>query len=781
MCFKGAGLLPALSLVFLLLLGSMAQAKPAINIAILSDAKLERSSIDSEKLKREIKSLIGREFAVSFDERYRYGGNWEQSKIESLSDQALADSSIDMIIAAGVVNAHYLAHRPLNKPVIAPFIIDPALQGIPMEGNRSGVKNFTYITDDARPSQFISAFQKITPFSNVAVLAEDSVIRSIGDWESILSQFELLGLKLTMVPVGGSGLSALQAIDKSDYDAVMIAPLPRFSLSEIKVIADGLIQRKLPGFGFNGRAEVEQGLLAGFATEENTNRLIRRVALDVQRILLGEKPENIPVVMTFNSRVILNQATAQKLNRFPDFSVIDQFVVINQNQSAKTRKLSLQQAMRIAQQRSLTVAATAYQTEASRATLKSFRARLLPDVDASANYRRIKEDIAVIGNPEEQATAQLTLVQPLYSDEAIGFYRTQQYQQLSQDQVLEQQRLDASLNAAISYLNILKAREVERLQKENLERASRNLDLAKVRKDIGSSAAGEVYRWEAEIATSRSNYAAARSQANQLNLSLLSQLNYPQDEQLQLDSVTLESSDFFFNDARFDGYVANPWSFRQFHSFMVSEAMLSSPELKQLKEQVRGQERTLTTAKRKHWAPLVVANASVTEVLDNSGRGATGTSEDSSWQMGVNASLPLFSGGADQAAVASARETLLAVRMQERATRNAIEQRVRTQLIATEASYPSMQYSASAAEASRKNLDSVTDAYKRGTVSITTLIDAQNTALSAEINAVNAVYDFMIDYFNLERIVGRFDILSDNQAKEAWYQRIESFFNSNNQ
>ena len=768
--------------VFLLILSflSVAEAKD-VTIAILSDAKFERASIDSDHLKREISALLGREFTVKFDERYRYGANSEFEKIKELSDKALADKDIDLIIAMGVVNANYLAHRPLNKPVVAPYIIDPELQGLKMVDGRSGIKNFTYITDDARPSQFIGAFQKITPFSNVAVLADDSVVRSIGDWESILSQFELLGLKMSMVKAGNSGLSALKAIDQGNYDAVMLAPLPRFGLNEIKVIADGLIERKLPGFGFNGRAEVEQGLLAGFATEENTQRLTRRIALDVQRILLGEKPEDIPVVMKFNSRVILNQATAYALNRFPDFNIIDQFVVINQGQFEKSRELNLKQAMQIAQQRSLNVAVTAYQTEASRANLKSFKARLLPDIDASANYRRIKEASATAFNPEEQTSAQLTLSQPLYSDEAFGFYATQKYQHLSQEKVLEQQRLDAALDAAVGYLNLLKAREVERLQKENLERASRNLDLAKVRRDVGSASAGEVYRWESEIATNRSNYAAALSQSNQLNVSLLSLLNYPQDENLVLEDVSVEGTDFFFNDERFDSYVANPWSFRHFHSFMVSEAMLGAPELQQLSEQVKGQERALTTAKRKHWAPLVVANASLTDVLDTSGVGSNAAQETDTWQMGVNASLPLFSGGADSAAVSNARETLLAVRMQERASRNAIEQRVRAQLIATEASYPTMQYSANAAEASRKNLDLVTDAYKRGTVSIIDLIDAQNAALSAEINAVNSVYDFMIDYFNLERIVGRFDILSNNRDKESWYQRIESFFNDNKQ
>lgn len=770
--------LALLSALFCFVLSPAYAAKRGVNIAILSDAKIERSNIDSTALKHEISSLLEREFDLSFDERYRYGGDWDEVKIKALSDKALNDKSIDLIIAMGVVNANYFAGQELNKPVIAPFILDPELQGVKMVDGRSGVKNFTYITQGGRPTEFIGKLQQITHFSKTAVLVEGAVMKSIPNLQKLLDRFKDLGMQMELVPAGNSGLSALANIDKADYDSVLLAPIPRLSLAEIKVIAEGLIQRKLPSFTINGRAEVEQGLLAGYATDESNQRLVRRIALNVQRIVLGEKPEDIPVLIKSQARIILNQATAYALDRFPSFDIVDQFVIINQGQNAKSRGLSLKQAMQLAVQRSLNVAVTAYQTEASRANLKSFRSRLLPDIDLSANYQRLQDKIASVSNPEERTQAQLSLTQVLYSDEALGFYASQKYQQLSQDEVLEQQRLDAALNAATGYLNLLKAREVERLQKENLERASRNLELAKVRRDVGSASAGEVYRWDAEIATSRSNYAAARSQVGQLNVSLLSLLNYPQDEQLALDPVTVESSGFFFNDQRFDAYVANPWSFRKFHSFMVEEAMLTSPQLQQLNAQVDGQERALTTAKRKHWAPLVTANASLTDVLDTSGKGANTAQETDSWAMGVNASIPLFSGGGDSANVSIERETLLAVRMQQRAARNSIEQQVRTQLLASESSYPSMQYAANAAEASRKNLNLVTDAYKRGTVSIIDLVDAQNSALSAEINGVNAVYDFMINYFNLERVVGRFDILSDTRDKEAWYQRIEKFFNS---
>ena len=45
----------------------------------------------------------------------------------------------------------------------------------------------------------------------------------------------------------------------------------------------------------------------------------------------------------------------------------------------------------------------------------------------------------------------------------------------------------------------------------------------------------------------------------------------------------------------------------------------------------------------------------------------------------------------------------------------------------------------------------------RGVVSIVDLLDAQNTALSADEDAENAVFTFLIDLMRVQRAVGRFD------------------------
>jgi len=73
-------------------------------------------------------------------------------------------------------------------------------------------------------------------------------------------------------------------------------------------------------------------------------------------------------------------------------------------------------------------------------------------------------------------------------------------------------------------------------------------------------------------------------------------------------------------------------------------------------------------------------------------------------------------------------------------------------------------------------LELVTDAYSRGAVDIIRLIDAQNAALVASLAEENAVYDFLIDFMNIQRTVGTFDIFMSKEEREAWFGRLESYF-----
>jgi hypothetical protein len=56
-------------------------------------------------------------------------------------------------------------------------------------------------------------------------------------------------------------------------------------------------------------------------------------------------------------------------------------------------------------------------------------------------------------------------------------------------------------------------------------------------------------------------------------------------------------------------------------------------------------------------------------------------------------------------------------------------------------------------------------------------LDAQNSSLRADQAAENAVFDFLIDWMDVERAAGRFDFLMTQAEREEWFQRLQEFFN----
>jgi len=149
--------------------------------------------------------------------------------------------------------------------------------------------------------------------------------------------------------------------------------------------------------------------------------------------------------------------------------------------------------------------------------------------------------------------------------------------------------------------------------------------------------------------------------------------------------------------------------------------------------------------------------------------------DDRDWQVGVQATLPLFTSGARSAARAREYQELLRLRTELRAAEQRIEQRVRTAMHRAGASHAGIELARESARAARNALDLVSDAYSRGVVSIIDLLDAQSTAFVAELTEANAVYTFLLDLAETERAVGQFDFFGTPQERDAYFERLGAF------
>ena len=104
-----------------------------------------------------------------------------------------------------------------------------------------------------------------------------------------------------VIPVEPTVEPALAALPE-DVQAVFVAPLLQLSPGEFNRLVSGLIERKLPSYSVVGTSEVKRGHLVGISQDFDISRLARRLAINVQRILLGEDSCKFSVMFSRGER-----------------------------------------------------------------------------------------------------------------------------------------------------------------------------------------------------------------------------------------------------------------------------------------------------------------------------------------------------------------------------------------------------------------------------------------------------------------------------------------------
>ncbi len=146
------------------------------------------------------------------------------------------------------------------------------------------------------------------------------------------------------------------------------------------------------------------------------------------------------------------------------------------------------------------------------------------------------------------------------------------------------------------------------------------------------------------------------------------------------------------------------------------------------------------------------------------------------WSVGVEATLPLFTGGERASLLRQSTAELARLRQRRADVAESIELRIRAAMTGIQTTFPSIELARQAAEAALKNRELVTDSYSRGVVSVIELLDAQNAALVAEQFAANAVYDFLLDLMELQRAANGFGFMMTDAGRDEWFGRFEKFF-----
>ncbi len=772
-------------------------AKPrAVAIGVVLDGPGGRSAELLDIFRGELLGLAGDEFDLRFTGDAAFAGDWTPGGVHAALDRALAAPGVDVALALGYIAGQDASRRTaLPRVVEAPLVFDAGIQDFPRSGAGSGVKNFQYLAASERFRRDVETFHATFPFRKLCVVIDRGFHESLPGFASFAGGITgKLGVGMTVVTAGSSAAEVLKNIPP-DADAVYVLPLPRFTPEESGLLAGGVRDRGLPSFSASGADEVRRGFLLGLAPEGEMRRIARRAALNIRNILLGSGAESLPVEPAEAERLTINMKTAGAVGFHPDWATLTGAELVDEPVPEGMRTRSLESVVREAMELNPELAAKERIVAAGMENVDDARSKFLPQVEIGATGAVIDADRAKLGfgaYPERSLAGTASLTQVLWSEPARANLSIQKSLQTGRVSELEQARLDIALEAAAAYLNVLRAGTLERIRKNDLDAARSHLELARVRQTVGTSGPSEVYRWEAQIALARKAVLDAGAKRNLAEMALNRVLCRPSEEKFLTAETRLDDPELLTAGGKLRPWLNDPWSLEVFRNFLVTEGMKASPEVRRLDAAIVAQARFLRSAGYSFYSPTVALQGQVSRYVLKDGAGVesiTGSlpptfaalqglfpkQDDTTWSVGLRASFPLFRGGAKRAEYRKAREELARLEKERAVARDKIEQRIRSTLRLTGASYAGIQLSRDAATAAGKNLELVRDAYSRGVVSTLELIDAQNAALLTGEGASNAEYDFLLDLMNTERASGRFDFFRSAPEREAFFQRLESF------
>ena len=456
--------------------------------------------------------------------------------------------------------------------------------------------------------------------------------------------------------------------------------------------------------------------------------------------------------------------------------------LLNEQRTDITRHLNLEQAVNESLQANLDLSSAQLKVKAGTYSVKEARSSLLPQIGIATGGRAIDDDRAQLSggaSPERAWTGSASGSQQLYSESSWAAYTVEQHNQTGREMELDSVRLNIMLQTSVSYLNVLRTKTLEQLQKDNLKLTQANLKRARIRLSIGVAGPDEVYRWETKFATDQQKVLQRESGTMDAMEQLNRILDRPLQELFIAEETDLSDPLLIVSDKLFFNLMNNPKYLREFRNFALREAMLNRPELKIIDAAIAAKERIKTASKRAYWLPEFTVEGSVEQYFAEDGYGQRGDLDtgldDTDWQVGVFARLPLYEGGRKSGALNRTRQELARLKIDRKAYGERIGQNMLSALNRTRASYPGISLSREAADAANRNLTLITDSYVQGIKSIIELLDAQNQALTTDQAAANAVYNFLIDLMGVQRALGEFIIFLPEEESKVWLQRAEEY------
>jgi len=400
------------------------------------------------------------------------------------------------------------------------------------------------------------------------------------------------------------------------------------------------------------------------------------------------------------------------------------------------RKLTLDQAIRLAleTQPQLKIAASRLAGAKARLieTASSYYPQLAPSLDYTSSRNSYRVGGLTSTTVNERSEASLGLRQLVYD---MGRREAQvaasKASVEASDFSLRNTRQTVILNVTTAYYELLRRRELLRVQETAVERAKATYDATKAYAEAGTVRQIDVLQAEADYKNALVQLSVATNDVRLAEASLRNAIGLDTRETVTASDETPS--------APADNTAAETLD------SLVAKAFDNRPDLKS-ELALLNADRASARIARINAGPVVEASITAGYRFD--------PDPGSNNVLMAALSFPLFDGGASRARVRQAEENLRQSQQQIALARQEIHLAVEEAYLSREEARQRLTAARSAAAAARANYEAATAGYQEGVQTIVDVITARAQLVTAETNVVQSLYDYHTAQARLLRAVG---------------------------
>jgi outer membrane protein TolC/ABC-type uncharacterized transport system substrate-binding protein len=735
--------------------GAVDAAAKKITIAVVRDGPTETNEIVNQ-IRPELNHLVGSDYDVTFDMSDEYDAGWDPQRIRPVIESALRNPKVDIVMGVGWLVAIEAAKPDLRltKPFVSATLLDGDIPKLDFGEDRKLKNNLCLVVQPQRTDSEVDLVNRVLKAGRVHLVITKELFDGVPEIGPALDAYGRgIGIEIVPVPVSTDWRPALDALGP-DVEMVFFEHTTRLPRAERAAFVEALNERKIPTFSGDGPQDLEIGMLA--TNRQNMSRaLVRRVALNLFSLVTGSKTDDLPVLLISDSQLTINGRTAAKIGFPLSYEVMVLGTVLHPEAlEADADSLDMRGVLKMAEQGNVGLSISNQEVNTALRGKQVVRSPMFPQVGAGAGYNNY--DNAFIGTllPEQFAQFNLRLSQMIFDDELISNFRSAGREYDATMYQNESDRLDVYLNAEAAYLQYVQTRLMYRIALSNLRLTEGNLEIARMRVEVGHSGRDEVFRWTAELNQQRTFVLDVESVMETQRIELNRILGIDLGKRWRPEPMDEDADWFMLMREKFGFALETQANFNRFTEAAVEIAFENSPERKFLQMNIEAEGIQLGQRKRSFIVPKVsldldyIYNFWQSPDVPEMG--------DYFYEFRVTAALPLFEGTRRVYDMQLSESLIVELEERLRLADQFVEQRARNSLRQLQASLPNIEYSSVAAENARRNFEVVRDKYANGIVNITDLISAQTASFAADQDALVSLYTFLLDSADFQRAVSFF-------------------------